>query len=314
MKEGIQDENQPVPLIEVTALWKVFGECAANFDHDPENNEAMELLLGKEDNGTVCAVHDVSFKVNKGELFVIMGLSGSGKSTLIRCLARLIEPTAGQIRIDSQSVTEMSAQELTAFRRSKVAMVFQHYALLPHRTVLENVAFGLKLRGEKQSGRQKKALAIINKVGLSGWEKHYPAQLSGGMQQRAGLARALVQNTAILLMDEPFSGLDPLIRREMQDELLRLQKELRKTIIFVTHDLNEALRLGERMAVMNEGRFVQVGTPREIARHPADEYVRRFVQSEGKLFDPPKNKTKPEQHRDRPLRKETQENISTGSY
>lgn len=302
------------PIIEVAHLWKVFGESGANLNPDSGNFDALEALFKEEKNNVVCAVRDVSFKVNKGEVFVIMGLSGSGKSTLIRCLARLIEPTAGQIRINGQSVTTMNARELTAFRRSKIAMVFQHYGLLPHRTVLENVAFGLKLRGEKQSERQKKALKIINNVGLSGWEKHHPAQLSGGMQQRAGLARALVQNAAILLMDEPFSGLDPLIRREMQDELLRLQRELQKTIIFVTHDLNEALRLGDRMAVMNQGKFVQVGTPREIVLRPADEYVQRFVQGEGKLFSPAKGKTGPEQRKQLPLHKETWKNVLIGNY
>jgi glycine betaine/proline transport system ATP-binding protein len=293
------------PLIEVTHLWKVFGGARAGLG--PDN---IEALAKKEENGVVHAVHDVSFKVNKGEVFVIMGLSGSGKSTLIRCLARLIEPTAGHIRINGQDVATMREQELTAFRRSEIAMVFQHYGLLPHRTVLENVAFGLKLRGEKQNERQKKALKAIKNVGLSGWEKHHPAQLSGGMQQRAGLARALVQNTAILLMDEPFSGLDPLIRREMQDELLRLQRELQKTIIFVTHDLNEALRLGDRMAVMNKGKFVQVGTPREIVQRPADEYVQRFVQDERRLFYPDdENQTKSQQFKKIPPHKELQKTM-----
>lgn len=215
---------------------------------------------------------------------MIMGLSGSGKSTLIRCLARLIEPSSGQVLVNGRDVVSMGSQSLTEFRRREIAMVFQHYGLLPHRTVLENVHFGLKLRGEKRAAREEKAIEVIQQVGLSGWENHYPHQLSGGMRQRVGIARALVQDTEILLMDEPFSGLDPLIRREMQDELLRLQKEFQKTIIFVTHDLSEALRLGNRMAVMKEGSFVQIGTPGEIVANPADDYVRRFVQDERKLM------------------------------
>ena len=177
----------------------------------------------------------------------------------------------------------MDQEQLTEFRRTRVAMVFQHYGLLPHRTVIENVSFGLKLRGVEKQERELKALDAINKVGLKGWELHYPAQLSGGMQQRVGIARALVQETDLLLLDEPFSGLDPLIRREMQEELLRLQEEFRKTMIFVTHDLGEALRLGDRMAVMKDGIFVQTGTPKEIIMHPADDYVQRFVQDEQRI-------------------------------
>lgn len=231
-------------------------------------------------NGAVTALSNVSFTVNRGEIFVVMGLSGSGKSTLIRCLLRLIEPTAGQVVVNGRDVTAMNEAQLLDFRRTQVAMVFQHYGLLPHRTVLDNAAFGLKLRGIPAKEREERALAVINKVGLSGWERHYPFQLSGGMQQRVGIARALAQESDIFLMDEPFSGLDPLIRREMQEQLLELQAEFDKTIVFVTHDLGEAMRLGNRLAVMKEGNIVQMGTPQEIMARPADEYVRRFVLDE----------------------------------
>ena len=261
-------------LLEVENLWKVFVEKDSTLHME-------DYLSGSGDvNGQVVAVRDVSFKLKEGEVYVIMGLSGSGKSTLIRCLLRLIEPDYGQIRVKGQDVTAMGLKELTDFRRTQVAMVFQHYGLLPHRTVLENVSFGLKLQGVKRKDREKRALQAIEKVGLLKWTKHYPEHLSGGMQQRVGIARALVQDADLLLLDEPFSGLDPLIRGEMQDELLRLQAELKKTMVFVTHDLNEALRLGDRMAVMKQGLFVQEGTPRDIVMNPADEYVKRFVQNE----------------------------------
>jgi len=266
-------ESSPY-LLEVENLWKVFVEKDSTLHME-------DYLSGSSDvNGQVVAVRDVSFKLKQGEVYVIMGLSGSGKSTLIRCLLRLIEPDYGHIWVKGQDVTAMGLNELTEFRRTQIAMVFQHYGLLPHRTVLENVSFGLKLQGVKRKEREKRALQAIEKVGLLKWTKHYPEQLSGGMQQRVGIARALVQDADLLLLDEPFSGLDPLIRREMQDELLRLQAELKKTMVFVTHDLNEALRLGDRMAVMKQGLFVQEGTPRDIVMNPADEYVKRFVQNE----------------------------------
>ena len=266
-------ESSPY-LLEVENLWKVFVEKDSTLHME-------DYLSGSSDvNGQVVAVRDVSFKLKQGEVYVIMGLSGSGKSTLIRCLLRLIEPDYGHIWVKGQDVTAMGLNELTEFRRTQIAMVFQHYGLLPHRTVLENVSFGLKLQGVKRKEREKRALQAIEKVGLLKWTQHYPEHLSGGMQQRVGIARALVQDADLLLLDEPFSGLDPLIRREMQDELLRLQAELKKTMVFVTHDLNEALRLGDRMAVMKQGLFVQEGTPRDIVMNPADEYVKRFVQNE----------------------------------
>jgi glycine betaine/proline transport system ATP-binding protein len=258
-------------------LWKVFG----GDDVDVTDAAALAAVVAK---GAVGAVRDISFSVPSGQVFVIMGLSGSGKSTLIRCLLRLVEPTSGRILVDGNDVTAMDAQQLTEFRRTRVAMIFQHYGLLPHRTVLQNVAFGLKLRGMERAEREERARVAIQQVGLAGWENRYPSDLSGGMQQRVGIARALVQDTEVLLMDEPFSGLDPLIRREMQDELLRLQAELHKTILFVTHDLGEALRVGDRMAVMRQGEFVQVGEPRDILLQPADEYVRRFVQDERRVL------------------------------
>lgn len=270
-------------LLEVRGLWKVFGLKQTDFD--PQDEEALARM---KDSGVVFAVRDVSFEVKRGEVFVIMGLSGSGKSTLIRCLPRLLKPTLGQISINGQSVSGMDEKELIQFRRHETAMVFQHYGLLPHRNVLENVAFGLKLRGVAPSERLDKARQAIVQVGLEGWENHYPAQLSGGMRQRVGIARALVQESDLLLMDEPFSGLDPLIRREMQETLIQLQREVHKTIVFVTHDLTEAARLGDRMAVMREGIFVQQGTPEEVINNPVDEYVERFVSDERQFYKSPR--------------------------
>lgn len=262
--------------VEVDKLWKLFTEDK-NFRF--EENQVSRYIA----DGAVAAVCDVSLRIKRGEVFVVMGLSGSGKSTLIRCLTRLIEPSSGKIKINGNDVSQMDEKELTEFRRTQVAMVFQHYGLLPHRTVLENVAFGLKLRGIDAPTRAAQAREVIEKVGLEGWEEHYPAQLSGGMQQRVGIARALVQDTNLLLMDEPFSGLDPLIKREMQDELIRLQNELRKTIVFVTHDISEAVRLGDRMLVMKDGKSVQEGKPQEIIMNPVDDYVQKFVQDEQQI-------------------------------
>ncbi|ADU50672.1 ABC transporter related protein [Thermaerobacter marianensis DSM 12885] len=269
---GGSHPSAPV-LLAVQNLWKIYARHDRRIDvHDPEAVERAEAR------GAVVAVRDVSFRVRRGEIFVVMGLSGSGKSTLVRCLLRLVEPTAGRILVDGDDVTAMDDRQLTAFRRTKVAMVFQHYGLLPHCTVLENVAFGLRLRGEPRPVQLQRAREALARVGLEKWAGRYPAALSGGMRQRVGIARALARDADLLLMDEPFSGLDPLIRRELQDELLRLQAELHKTIVFITHDLQEALRLGDRLAIMQAGRIVQVGRPREIIQHPADDYVRRFVQ------------------------------------
>jgi len=261
-------------------LWKIYtrknGMTVSS--SDVENAERVEELDRGED--AVVAMKNVSLEIKRDETFIIMGLSGSGKSTLIRCLLRLVEPTSGEIIINGENVTAMHKRQLVNFRREKIAMVFQHYGLLPHRTVLQNVTFGLKLRGDEKESRKEKAIDALEKVGLKGWEKYYPASLSGGMRQRVGIARALVMDAPILLMDEPFSGLDPLIRRELQDEMIHLKKVMHKTIFFVTHDLSEALRMGDRMAIMKKGEIVQVGSPDEVIANPADEYVARFVQDE----------------------------------
>lgn len=264
------------PKVRVEHLYKLFG---------PNPKAALEKLrregLSKEEllrryRHTV-GLRDISFEVNEGEVFVVMGLSGSGKSTLVRCINRLIEPTAGRVLVDGEDLTAMGAAQLREVRRKKMAMVFQSFALLPHRTVLDNVAFGLELKGVPLDERRARARQVIKAVGLEGWEDSLPEQLSGGMQQRVGLARALAIDPDILLMDEPFSALDPLIRRDMQNELLRLQSEMKKTIIFITHDLDEAIKLGDRIAVMKDGEIRQIGTAEEILRRPADEYVAEFV-------------------------------------
>jgi glycine betaine/proline transport system ATP-binding protein len=282
-----QDVAAAAPVAETGAeailirdLWKVYTrkKGMSVSSSDIENDELVEELDKGED--AVVAMKNVSLEINWGETFIIMGLSGSGKSTLIRCLLRLVEPTSGDIIINGENVTAMNKRQLVNFRREKIAMVFQHYGLLPHRTVLQNVTFGLKLRGDEKESRKEKAMDSLDKVGLKGWEKYYPAALSGGMRQRVGIARALVMDAPILLMDEPFSGLDPLIRRELQDEMIHLQKVMNKTIFFVTHDLSEALRMGDRMAIMKKGEIVQVGSPDEVIANPADEYVARFVQDE----------------------------------
>ena len=261
--------------IEVDGVWKVFGsrpERALEAEYLSKSNADIRDELG-----LVVALRDVSFTVDPGQIFVVMGLSGSGKSTLVRCLIRLIVASKGRIRFAGEDILDLSAEQLMLFRRTKVAMVFQHYALLPHRRVIDNVAYGLEIRGVDRLARYQAAEDAIETVGLKGWENYYPREMSGGMQQRVGLARALAVNPEVLLMDEPFSGLDPLIRREMQDELISLQSELRKTIVFITHDLNEALKLGDRIAIMRDGRIVQEGSPDEIVALPKDDYVAEFV-------------------------------------
>ncbi len=263
-----------LPAIEIKELWKVYAKN--DQDIDVENEDLITEL--DESDESVVAVRNLSLTVDPGNVFVVMGLSGSGKSTLIRCIVRLIQPTSGKINIYGEDVASMDRKALTEFRRNKIAMVFQHYGLLPHRTVLENVAFGLKIKGINETEAIERSEVAVERVGLKGWENYYPSSLSGGMRQRVGIARAVVMDSPILLMDEPFSGLDPLIRREMQDELIRLQEELHKTIFFITHDLDEAMRLGDRMAVMKNGNIVQQGAPSEILANPADEYVSRFVQ------------------------------------
>jgi glycine betaine/proline transport system ATP-binding protein len=261
--------------VSVQGLWKIFGGRQVS-DLTPDI-QSMTKTEMKEQRGQVLALKDVSFDVFPAETFVVMGLSGSGKSTLVRTLIRLIEPTFGEIRVDGEDILRFSEQELIDFRRTKTAMVFQHFGLLPHRNVLENVGWGLEVRGVAEKVREEKALEALELVGLQGWGEYRPSMLSGGMQQRVGLARALAADPDVLLMDEPFSGLDPLIRRDMQTELLRLQERFRKTIIFITHDLNEALKLGERIAIMRDGVIVQVGTGQEILNEPADDYVADFT-------------------------------------
>jgi glycine betaine/proline transport system ATP-binding protein len=256
-------------------LWKIFGPHPEQVKKrlSPEKSRA-EIL---EETGHVVAVKDVSFGVRKGETFVVMGLSGSGKSTLVRCMSRLIEPTAGQVIIQGEDVTAMDEKQLRQLRRQKMSMVFQHFGLFPHRRIIDNAAYGLEIQGVSKRSRQKRANEVLKLVGLDGWEKHYPGELSGGMQQRVGIARALAVDPEILLFDEPFSALDPLIRREMQDELIKLQQMMQKTVIFITHDFLEAVKLGDYIAIMKDGEIVQTGTPERVILHPVNDYVQEFT-------------------------------------
>lgn len=263
------------PEIACRDVWKVFGPNPARVVQQIRSEQSRQQVL--ETTGHVLAVRGVSFEVQRGQTFVVMGLSGSGKSTLVRCLTRLTDPTQGQILIGGQDVVKLDERQLLELRRHRVSMVFQNFGLFPHRRVIDNVAYGLEVRGIPKAERQARAAEMIQLVGLAGWERHFPKQLSGGMQQRVGLARALAVDPAILLFDEPFSALDPLIRREMQDELIRLQKVMHKTIVFITHDFLEALRLGDRIAIMRDGRFVQVGTPQELVLNPHNDYVSAFT-------------------------------------
>ncbi len=271
MDESVQD----VSLIEVSGLYKIYG---------PVPDRAMALLRdghSKEEilerTGHTVGLRDINLRIKRGEIFVIMGLSGSGKSTLIRHFNRLIDPTEGRIVIDGTDVMQLSQRALEAFRRKRMSMVFQRFGLMPHLSVIDNVAYGLKVQGIHRSERRRRAVHWLDMVGLAGYGGQYPSQLSGGQQQRVGLARALCTDADILLMDEAFSALDPLIRSEMQDQLIALQEELHKTIIFITHDLDEALRLGDRIAILKDGALVQEGKPADILLHPADEYVEAFV-------------------------------------
>lgn len=260
--------------IKVENIFKIFGQ---------QPKKALQMLKDGLDKQTIhqrtgltVGVQDASFTINTGEIFVVMGLSGSGKSTMVRMLNRLIAPTAGHIYVDGQDVAAMNDAELLALRRQKMSMVFQSFALMPHLSVLENAAFGLEMAGVDKKARQERAMQALEQVGLEGYHHSRPGQLSGGMQQRVGLARGLTVNPEVLLMDEAFSALDPLIRTEMQDELLKLQSRAQRTIVFISHDLDEAMRIGDRIAIMEGGRVVQVGTPEEILQNPADDYVRAF--------------------------------------
>ena len=261
--------------LSVTNLWKIFGKGSDRIIGTPDADLSRADL--KEKTGCVVGVKDVSFDVAPGEVFVVMGLSGSGKSTLIRMLTRLIEPTAGEIVMGGRDVVTASDAELRELRRTHTSMVFQHFGLLPHRQVIDNVAYGLEVRGVGKKERRDKAMEIVELVGLKGYDKSYPDQLSGGMQQRVGLARALANDPEMLLFDEPFSALDPLIRRDMQNEVIRLHRELGKTMVFITHDLAEALKLGDRILILRDGEIIQVGTPDEVVARPADDYVKDFV-------------------------------------
>src|SRR6187397_2794415 len=263
------------PVIRAKGVWKIFGPKADQVIGTPDAQLPRSELRAK--TGCVAAVRDVSLEVWPGEVFVVMGLSGSGKSTLVRTLIRLIEPTAGAISIAGQDVMAANNQQLRQLRRHSVSMVFQHFGLLAHRRVIDNVAFGLEIRGMPKEQRLARARDLLALVGLEDVEKQFPDQLSGGMQQRVGVARAFATSPAVMLYDEPFSALDPLIRRDMQDEVCRLQEETGQTMVFITHDLPEALRLGDRIAIMRDGAIVQLGTPEEVVGSPADEYVENFV-------------------------------------
>ena len=261
--------------IVIDKLFKVFGDSPERALQLARKGLSKQEIV--QETGQSIGVFDASFTIEAGEIFVVMGLSGSGKSTLVRMFNRLIEPTAGRIVVDGEDIAQYSDTQLRDFRRKHISMVFQSFALLPHLTVLQNTAFGLELAGMPRLEREAAARAALDQVGLAVWASSYPDELSGGMQQRVGLARALAADPSILLMDEAFSALDPIIRSEMQDELLRLQQDKRRTVVFISHDLDEAMRIGDRIAIMKDGQVVQVGTPEEILRNPANDYVRQFV-------------------------------------
>jgi glycine betaine/proline transport system ATP-binding protein len=265
----------PEPKVVCEGLWKVFGPHAHKIVGSPDADLPRDELMAK--TGCVAAVADASFEVAEGEIFVVMGLSGSGKSTLVRCLTRLIEPTAGTVRVAGTDVSSADEGELRELRRRRVSMVFQHFGLLPNRRVRDNVAYGLEIAGVDRKQRYQRAEEVIGLVGLQGFGDSFPDELSGGMKQRVGLARALASDPEVLLLDEPFSALDPLIRAEMQSEIVRLQRQMHRTMVFITHDLREALQLGDRIAVMRDGRIVQIGTAAQLLDDPADDYVRDFT-------------------------------------
>lgn len=260
-------------ILECRSVWKIYGSNAEGYLSSNPAPQKRDLL----EKGLIGAVCAANVRIHKGEIFVIMGLSGSGKSTLVRCLSRLVEPTAGEVFFEGKNLLEMTESELIQVRRTKMGMVFQHFALLPHLTALENAAFPLNIQGVDRNTREARAREVIKLVGLNGRENYYPRELSGGQQQRVGIARSLVVEPDMWFLDEPFSALDPLIRREMQDEFLRLQTMLQKTIVFITHDFDEAIRLGDRIAVMKDGAIQQVATPEELVLNPATEYVAEFT-------------------------------------
>jgi glycine betaine/proline transport system ATP-binding protein len=267
------DGARPVKMA-CQGLWKVFGEAPERFLARHDHRPPPEAFRAE---GYIGACQDISFDVHEGEILMIMGLSGSGKSTLVRCLSRLMTATAGHVLLDDADLLSASTRQLTWIRRHKIGMVFQHFGLLGHRTVLENVAFPLEIQGIPQAKRLARAAEMLRTVGLEGRENYFPGELSGGQQQRVGLARSLAVDPELWFLDEPFSALDPLIRKDMQDEFLRLQRQLHKTIVFITHDFDEAVRLGDRIAILRDGRIEQIDTPENIVLHPANEYVARFA-------------------------------------
>ena len=280
MNKNIENSNEDRYILSVKNLTKLYGL---------NKNEALKMLkAGAEKNevfkktGVTSAIWDMSFDVKQGEIFVIIGLSGSGKSTVIRCLNRLHNPTSGTILFDSKDIGKFSQKELTDFRRNKISMVFQNFGLMSHRDVISNIEYGLEIKGISKEEREKKAMEVLKMVGLEGLEHANINSLSGGMKQRVGIARALANDPEILLMDEPFSALDPLVRSDMQFELLSIQKKLKKTIIFITHDINEAFKLGDKVAIMKDSRLIQLDTPENMSANPADDYVRQFIDSADK--------------------------------
>jgi glycine betaine/proline transport system ATP-binding protein len=271
----VSEQASSKPTLAVRNLWKIFGQAEHKVLGTADATLSRDELRRK--TGATIGLRDVTFDVRPGEVCVVMGLSGSGKSTLVRCITRLIEPTAGEVLLDDEDILAASPEKLRELRRRRFSMVFQHFGLLPHRKVIENVGFGLEIRGEPRAARETRARAMIDLVGLQGHADSYPDQLSGGMQQRVGLARALAVDPEVMFLDEPFSALDPLIRRDMQNEVLRLHHEVGKTMVFITHDLAEALKLGDHIVIMRDGAVVQIGRPEEVVGAPADDYVADFV-------------------------------------
>ena len=275
LSEGASSVSTEAPMITVRNLWKVFGTNPEKVRGSALADLTRSELRAK--TGNTIAVRDVSFDVAPGEVFVVMGLSGSGKSTLVRCMTRLIEPTAGTLSFEGEDVLSVDAARLRELRKTRFSMVFQHFGLLPHRKVIDNIAYSLEINGVKKAERHARANEVNELVGLQGYSHAYPEQLSGGMQQRVGLARALAVDPQVLFLDEPFSALDPLIRRDMQQEIIRLHHELGKTMVFITHDLSEAVKVGDRIAIMRDGAIVQTGTPEDLVANPIDDYVANFV-------------------------------------
>ncbi len=271
-----QHGRQREVIVQCRNLWKVFGATKHAFERADGAHLSVEDFTRK---GWTAAVRNASFDVHRAEVFVIMGLSGSGKSTIVRCLSRLIEPTTGQVQVEGQDLLAASESELIKTRRSKMGMVFQHFALLPNRDVLGNVAFPLQVQGVDRTTREARAAEMISLVGLEGRENHFPDELSGGQQQRIGIARSLATDPSLWFLDEPFSALDPLIRADLQDELIRLQSQLHKTVVFITHDLDEAIKIADRIAIMDQGQIVQIGSPADLILNPANDYVARFTRN-----------------------------------